>query len=913
MQEQIPVTAAAAATAAAKPKKKTHAVPIIIAAAAVLLIAFGLVVYFFFRTDFMHTVMGDEGYAKSVMDNTVQQLSSNIDSKQISSAWNSMSSASSGSSAAEAYYDVLYNEYGSTSYYYDGYNLGNEIISVANSFSAIGEGSGIETNLSLTADINDSAIESVSDWLGGYFSADDIKSLTGLLDKYSATFAVKRSDDNIQMSGKLNSSDAALLEANLYYGSDGKCLIALPGLTDKTLYVRLPEFVNTEESEDNFEEISKLLSKLYEIFKKYYKEADISYGEGGNSIGSIEFEGKLVTVEFDSDALAEMLEEMIEEIEDSDVFAEYFGSVKLSGLTDYVKSADCSLKLENYIDSRNTVKGFGAKLSVKSDGEKHNVSMLYISGDDGYAAELKSDRTLLFRMTDVKTDSASGRLTIEIPVTIGSETYGNTLKIDYSDVKIEEVMGSKIPVGKYTVMLNSDFIKSMSGSESVNIGGESVSVYDLVKDTTLTVNVSQANGGIAEEIGISNKYIGDISLKATTSPAQGDIFTGSEDNAVDIISESSGDSLTEIETDVLNSLINIAQSNEDNESLFDLAGCSVDNLNRMKSSLEYDKIVESVKDTLVIDGYTVVGCSKDAVDVVIPDIFTAIGYNAFGDCTKLRSVTIPDSVTEIGSFAFSGCSSLKSITIPDSVENIGGNVFYGCTSLTSITIPNSVGKIGNNAFYGCTSLTSITIPDSVTEIGYSAFYGCTSLKSITIPDSVKKIGWSAFEECSSLKSITIPYGVTNIDQDTFSGCTSLKSITIPDSVRNIGSNAFRGCHSLTSITIPNSVKEIGESAFYNCSSLTSLTIPDSLTEIRSNAFGVCFSLTSITIPNSVTYIWDGAFIGCSSLKSITIPDSVTYIGSLAFSACDSLSRINLPDTDIWIASDAFLYCPGWNG
>ena len=317
--------------------------------------------------------------------------------------------------------------------------------------------------------------------------------------------------------------------------------------------------------------------------------------------------------------------------------------------------------------------------------------------------------------------------------------------------------------------------------------------------------------------------------------------------------------------------------------------------------------------TLQDGTYSVTGCDKSAVSIVIPEEYngvavTEIRYCAFQNCTSLTSITIPNSVTEIGYYAFENCTSLNSITIPNSVTEIRNSAFRLCTSLTDINIPNSVTEISDGTFASCTSLTNINIPNSVTSIGCDAFENCTSLTDINIPNSVTEIGYSAFENCTSLTEFNIPNGVTGIAMDTFEGCTLLTSITIPNSVTKIRYSAFSDCTSLSKIVIPNSVTEIGGRAFEGCTSLTNINIPNNVTKIGYNTFAGCTSLTDINIPNGVTEIENDAFDDCTSLTSITIPNSVTEIGSDAFAGCSSLTSITIPNSVTEIRSEAFAGC-----
>ncbi len=89
-------------------------------------------------------------------------------------------------------------------------------------------------------------------------------------------------------------------------------------------------------------------------------------------------------------------------------------------------------------------------------------------------------------------------------------------------------------------------------------------------------------------------------------------------------------------------------------------------------------------------GKVVVGCSHDAINVVIPDGVTKIAEDAFAHCHSLTSVEIPNSVKKIEEWAFNDCTSLISIVIPNRVKIIEEFTFVGCISLNSVIIPNSI-------------------------------------------------------------------------------------------------------------------------------------------------------------------------------------------------------------------------------
>ena len=69
-----------------------------------------------------------------------------------------------------------------------------------------------------------------------------------------------------------------------------------------------------------------------------------------------------------------------------------------------------------------------------------------------------------------------------------------------------------------------------------------------------------------------------------------------------------------------------------------------------------------------------VGCSKYATDVIIPNTVTSIDDYAFYNCWNLKSITLPSSVTSIGDGAFRGCYKLDSKTVKK-ISKINPNAF----------------------------------------------------------------------------------------------------------------------------------------------------------------------------------------------------------------------------------------------
>ena len=117
----------------------------------------------------------------------------------------------------------------------------------------------------------------------------------------------------------------------------------------------------------------------------------------------------------------------------------------------------------------------------------------------------------------------------------------------------------------------------------------------------------------------------------------------------------------------------------------------------------------------VTDDTIVVGCDKEAVEIVIPDGITEICSLAFDGCKQLKSVMIPRGVKKIGARAFQGCESLEVVDIPDGVTELENNVFSDCTFLRAVYIPRTVVKIGSGIFYACPVLRHVSFQGSQEE------------------------------------------------------------------------------------------------------------------------------------------------------------------------------------------------------
>ena len=109
---------------------------------------------------------------------------------------------------------------------------------------------------------------------------------------------------------------------------------------------------------------------------------------------------------------------------------------------------------------------------------------------------------------------------------------------------------------------------------------------------------------------------------------------------------------------------------------------------------------------------------------------------------------------------------IKEVVIEEGVTSVGCSAFgtkgeyeiiNGFPNLTKITLPSTIEKIGRQAFY-CSLAENLTIPKNVKYIGQNAF-NRSSIKSVTLSDGME-LGGQAFGSCASLKEVTVGKDIT---------------------------------------------------------------------------------------------------------------------------------------------------------
>ena len=88
-----------------------------------------------------------------------------------------------------------------------------------------------------------------------------------------------------------------------------------------------------------------------------------------------------------------------------------------------------------------------------------------------------------------------------------------------------------------------------------------------------------------------------------------------------------------------------------------------------------------------------ISCTKNIVNVEIPEGITEIGENAFLSREKLECIKLPETLENIGERALASCTNLVELDIPSSVNIINSDAFKNTSNLKKIKINKTAGSI----------------------------------------------------------------------------------------------------------------------------------------------------------------------------------------------------------------------------
>ncbi len=420
-----------------KPEKKKFSPKRLIAAGvAVVCVAIACVVAAgctFAKADFSHAFMGDEKYATAVLGQQLEQAAS-------ATALAGVTSAASGDTSSAAALSS----------------------SLASMKSVLPE-SGAEIEISVSADLSGELLEDFAYEIG--CSTDKAKEILEAVKELKLKAGVRFGETDISAFASGIEQDNELIKVNAMYDADSEAYyISIPSVSDECLMFADDDAVIDMDAlsrETDGKAAEKMLESVLRAYKDNLDDAEIEYGKTTFSIGDVEFNGKVSSVVFKDEALADMLSDVFDEFFDSD-YADDLGD-----LSDMQNAADSliseleyydsvKLTIENYVNSNNSVAGMRIEVEVKDGGSKEKAEAAYLNTNDGFACSFVTDGTKVFELSQDKESKTSGKFSGKI------NSYGSTGKftIDYENYREKKMFGRNIALGDYTLKLSGDLFES---------------------------------------------------------------------------------------------------------------------------------------------------------------------------------------------------------------------------------------------------------------------------------------------------------------------------------------------------------------------------------------------------------------------------------------------------------------------
>ncbi len=575
-------TTPSAPAAAAVKKKRGKLIPglCIAAGAVVVLGGAGAIVYNCNKANINHMIMGDNGYAYSVMMNAASGAGVSGSSASLLSANAGMTSAAenvmdSAVGAASGYGDPFSSagSYGSESPMSE---VGDVMAFTADYINEVTGMNGACVTMSGSLELDSGIINTIrtgaaSSGIDSGVVDDVLEGLKSL--KFSA--AEKDSGSAYEYAAKLTSGNDSIVEAQVRYEKDGTLTVVFPGISDTGFTASLPAYTpRTDMPQIQQYDFSKLYEKIGGELREAFEEYSVQCTSGDTVIGGLKFSGLTVEIQLGRDEIAEMIRIVAgNAFEDKD-FQDYMRSIDSSVDIDDMRESmnesieelkssviDISANLKFYVNADDTVAG--ADLSFKYDGSEARLACL--SGGNDAEIVMTVDDMEYFAV-HVRGDSAtSGRAEIdftgiaksEVLLRSESENAGRiAVYIDYKDVRTANIFGTPASTGSYTLSV-SPYLASMMAS------GDNL-LKSQIEQSSITVSVLPQGSGVVYTLGADIKGYGSGELVFSLDKAPGVVAPkpGGNYKLIDVDSEDSFEDAQKFVDDLTKHFTRLAESND---------------------------------------------------------------------------------------------------------------------------------------------------------------------------------------------------------------------------------------------------------------------------------------------------------------------------------------------------------------
>lgn len=471
----------AQAATAAKPKKKRRILPWIIAGASAAVVGAGALIWFLNTSAVLHTFMGDQNYAASVLDNYVDNVS-----KKASGITSLMFGDNSDISNSDSYNELAIN---SAKKFFDVFKTQELGLTLK---ASVEPGNTLKKEFSSSPD-NAEAIEELS----GISLKLDLASSEDALD----TMATLSCDG-----GSINAAVRVEPEA---------VLVMAPSVNDTVLRSEKSSKETLPESISNADEQGNNLSKLYETFIKYYKKAEFNYESGNVQIGEDDIGCTVITAVLEDDNLTDMLSDI------GDIISDISGGSRNPFADFDADESDAKLTVESYVTAQNRALGLTITFTGKNSytGNKTTASITVKNNDKAFFADIKQGKIKVAEL-EIINPSAEEDGTISLKFNPGSNSDETiTISGKIKDAGTTEAFGQKLPTGKYSFTVKGNSIDRYLGGLYIRLSeNNSISAADFIKNSTVALELAAADNGYNIALGFKNKDLGNFSVSLDIQP-----------------------------------------------------------------------------------------------------------------------------------------------------------------------------------------------------------------------------------------------------------------------------------------------------------------------------------------------------------------------------------------------------------
>ncbi len=430
------------------------------AAAGVAIVVVGVAGFTFAKADFAHAFMGNKKYSTALMG---QQIEKVLETPVLSAG---MASVNAGSDT-------------------DGVT-GSVVSALSQLKTSIPE-SGAQLEISVDADLSDETIEELAN--DADCDTEQVKKIVEAVKALKLSGGVQFSENGIAATAAASEGGSELMKVNVLYDDETEAYyVSVPGVSDECLMFADEKAVIDMEAlnkGDQGDLVKEMVTDVLAKYKDCLRDAEITYGRAEFSIGDVEFKGKMSSVVFEDDKLADMISDVSDEFLDSE-FADSLGDVSeiermVNSLVKGVENCDSAkLTIENFVTSGNALSGMRMELEGKKNGEKEKHELAYLDTKDGIAFSLESYGEKVLELYETKENKSSGKYTVKLSV--GGES--GKITVDYENKSEKKMFGKNVTLGDFTMKFSGDVYNT----------------EDMPFDK-LTVNIADEDGKLGYSIG----------------------------------------------------------------------------------------------------------------------------------------------------------------------------------------------------------------------------------------------------------------------------------------------------------------------------------------------------------------------------------------------------------------------------